>query len=154
MQILKYMISLCSVYVTFLIIRCLSSCSFIIAVYFTYISYFKYYIIVISSTLLFVILDGAANVQMSSHSFITEQKMSASSFPWRGICPTPHIIEGKCPGDFREGEGRKGERPFPNGIETEHMVNAILVSVVTALINAMLQHDDVPDKFGNEMIVV
>ena len=37
-----------------------------------------------------------------------------------------------------------------DGIETKHMVNAhpILVSILTALFNAILQHGYVPDNFG------
>ena len=42
-----------------------------------------------------------------------------------------------------------------DGIETEHMVNAhpILVSILAALFNAMLQRGYVPDDFGRGIVV-
>ena len=41
------------------------------------------------------------------------------------------------------------------GIETEHMVNAhpVLVSILDALFNAMLQHGYVPDNFCRGIII-
>ena len=41
-----------------------------------------------------------------------------------------------------------------DGIEAEHMVNAypIQVSILAALVNAMLQHGYVPDNFGRGLL--